>query len=192
MTVSCAVRIGLLFLCSLAVAGATTIDFEAQGASAPSGFTGTLNSPLVIGLATFTGGQLLRNEAGSSDTSAVYATVSVPKYADPLSITFSQPVSNVSLLITNEIPDTYTVADNLGTSSTVSLNANTGRIFSLVDSGVTQITISSAVTAQWDFAIDNVTFTAPMSSAPEPGTAILLGAALSAFALLRRFTWRAR
>lgn len=44
----------------LAIAAGTAkadlIDFETQGASAPNHFTGTLNSPLVIGIATFTGG----------------------------------------------------------------------------------------------------------------------------------------
>ncbi|MBV9404016.1 MAG: hypothetical protein JO211_01630, partial [Acidobacteriaceae bacterium] len=152
-------RLGVVFGLCLAAARATTINFEAQGAAAPAAFDNKLNSPLVIGIATFTGGELLRNEAAAVDLTAVYATANGAPYADPLTITFSQAVSNVSLLLTNETPDTYTLADNLGHSNSTAVNANTGQTLSLVDSGVTQMTIASAIPFGWDFAIDNVSFT---------------------------------
>ncbi len=169
MTRSLMVRLAIAVLSTVAATNATTIDFEAQGASAPSAFNGTLNSPLVIGIATFTGGKLLKNEAASVDATAVYATVGgVAGYTDPLVITFSQAVNNVSLMVTNETPDTYTLADNLGNSFGLTASANSNQTLSLTDSGVTQITIATTATVGWDFAIDNVSFTS--SAVPEPST----------------------
>ena len=167
---------------------ATTIDFEAQGANAPATFSNVLNSPLAIGIATFRGGQLLKNEANSTDLSAVYATAGMPPYLDPLTITFSQPVAGFSLTVTNNAPDTYIVADNLGGSQSFGLNANTSQIFSLMDTGITGVTIVSATTTFWDFAIDNVTFSTASAVVPEP--AIFLPAAgvlLGGVLLLRRY-----
>jgi len=163
-------RLAFLSLSAIALARATTIDFESQGASAPPGFNSSLNSPLVIGLATFTGGKLLKNEVASTGTSAdltaVYATTGfLAGYTDPLVITFSQPVSNVSLIVTNETPDTYTLADNRGGSSAMLVGYNVDESFSLSDANVTQVSISTAATVGWDFAIDNVSFT---TVSPEP------------------------
>ncbi len=178
------------YICLGVAASATTIDFEAQGASAPNQFSGHLNSPLTIGIATFTGGQLLRNEMGGVDTSAVYATVSpnffVGAYTDPLTIAFSQSVSNFSVLITNEFPDTYTITDNNGTMSSATVNFyETNQMLSLTDSGINQITIASSVPmTDWDFAIDNVNFTP--TAVPEPAMFIPIAAALLSMLLLRR------
>jgi hypothetical protein len=157
---------------------ATTIDFEAQGASTPPAFTGALNSPLTVGIATFHGGQLLNNEANSIDASAVYATGGAAPYLNPLTIAFSQPVSAFSLLVTNNVPDTYTAADNLGGSQSLALNANVAQIFSLTDTRITGVSISSAATVFWDFAIDNVTFSPVSAAVPEPATFTPIGAVL--------------
>lgn len=165
---------------------ATTIDFEAQGGSAPPLFSNILNSPLTIGIAAFRGGQLLKNEANSVDLSAVYATAGATPYLDPLTITFSQPVAGFSLTVTNNSPDTYIVADNLGGSQSFALNANTSQIFSLADTGITGVTISSATTAFWDFAIDDVTFAAPTGGVPEPAMFMSVGSVLLGWFLLRR------
>jgi hypothetical protein len=173
------------FIASLPV-HATTIDFEAQGGSAPPSFNNTLNSPLSIGIASFRGGQLLKNEAGGVDVSAVYATAGGAPYLDPLTITFSQPVAGFSLTVTNNTPDTYTVAGDLGESQSFGLNANASRIFNLVDAGITGVTISSATTTFWDFAIDTVTFSESSSVAPEPATFVPIGSVLLAGLLLRR------
>ena len=163
---------------------AITIDFEAQGASAPSAFTGTLNSPLTIGIATFRGGQLLKNEAGGADLSVVYATSGGTPYLDPLTVTFSQPVSGFSLVVTNNVPDTYTVADNLGGSQSLALNANVAQIFNLGGAAITSVSISSATNVFWDFAIDNVIYSPVSAAVPEPTTLASLGGVLLSGVLL--------
>jgi hypothetical protein len=164
-------------------AKADLINFEAQGASAPSGFNTTLNSPLVIGIATFTGGKLLNNEAGAVDETAVYATTDVfgGAYTDPLTITFSQAVGSFSIDVTNGFADSYTVADNQGSSQIVAVAANATQTFSLTDAGITSVTISSATNFLWDFAIDNVQFTPASSGVPEPSSLLLLMSVCAAF-----------
>jgi hypothetical protein len=176
----------------LAVAAGTAkadiINFEAQGAGAPSAFNGTLNSPLKIGIATFNGGQLLNNEAGSVDETAVYASTNTNPvggaYTDPLTIAFSQAVSSFSIDVTNEFADSYTVADNRGGSQTKALALNTTQSFSLADSGITSVTIGSATKSFWDFAIDNVQFTPAVAPVPEPSGLLLLASVCGAFATL--------
>jgi hypothetical protein len=182
--------IAFSILASVSLASATTIDFEAQGASAPSTFTGHLDSPLTIGIATFLGGQLLRNESAAADSTVVYATTNqvAGPYTDPLTIAFSQPVSAFSIVVTNGLPDTYTIADNVGGSSSAFVNANTNHTFSLSDSGIASITISSLATVQWDFAIDNVTFTAA-TAVPEPATTVPIAGLLLSGAVIY---WRRR
>jgi hypothetical protein len=169
---------------------ATVIDFEVQGGSAPSAFSNILNSPLTIGIATFRGGQLLKNETNSAYVSAVYATAGGAPYLDPLTITFSQPVGGFSLTMTNNAPDTYIVADNLGGSQSFALNANASQIFSLAETGITGVTVSSATTTFWDFAIDNVTFFGPSGVTPEPAMCVPVGGVLLGVMLLLRRRYR--
>lgn len=181
-------RLSVVVLPTVVAATATTIDFEAQGTSAPSAFNGVLNSPLTIGIATFTGGQLLKNETfgtPSADTTVVYATNGfLTGYTDPLVIVFSQPVSNVGMIVTNETPDTYTLADNLGHSTSLPIGNNVNQMLSLTDTGVTRVTIATNATVGWDFAIDNVTFT---PSVPEPAALAYLGVLLlGAFGFAKR------
>src|SRR5581483_2046640 len=180
-------KLAVTVLSTAAAMTATTIDFEAQGATAPAAFNATLNSPLVIGIATFTGGKLLKNEAGGVDATAVYATTGfITGYTDPLVIAFSQPVSNVSLVVTNETPDTYTLMDNLGGSVALAAGNNVNQVLSLSDIGATQISIGTASPVGWDFAIDTVSFTPAPTSAPEPLTAFPVAAFLGVFLLRRR------
>ncbi|HZS56005.1 MAG TPA: hypothetical protein VFA65_16500 [Bryobacteraceae bacterium] len=180
-------RLAVTVVSSVTAITATTIDFEAQGATAPSAFNSTLNSPLVIGIATFTGGKLLKGEVGGADATAVYATTGfIAGYTDPLIITFSQPVSNVSLVVTNETPDTYTLMDNLGGSAPLAIGNNINQTLSLNDIGVTQVSISTAAPVNWDFAIDNVSFTTAVTSAPEPLTVLPIAGFLGVFLLRRR------
>ena len=168
--------IAAICFCALPVLRADVIDFEAQAAGAPSGFNGVLNSPLVINGVTFTGGQLLNHESGASpDQTGVYATISpsitgFPGYTNPLPITFSTPVSGFSVLITNVLADTFTVLDNLGGSQTFAIGGGGQQVFTLADSGITSVLISSTNRDRWDFAIDNVTFT----KTPEPASVLLL------------------
>ena len=181
----------LLMTALLSVAGtakaAVLIDFEAQGTSAPSTFNGTLNSPLMIGIATFAGGQLLNHEVSAADQTAVYATTNVfSGYADPLTINFSTAVSGFSIDITNEFADSYTVADNFLHSQTAALAANTTDLVTLTDSGITSVTIASATSSLWDFAIDNVQFTPQAAAVPEPSSLLFLAPACAAIATLAR------
>ena len=67
-------------------------------------------------------------------------------------------VAGFSLTVTNDPPDNYVVADNLGRSQSFGLNANASQIFSLTDTGITRVATSSATTTLRDFAIDNVAF----------------------------------
>ena len=96
-------------------------------------------------------------------------------YSNPLTISFSSAVSGFSIQIANVISDNFTVADNLGGSSTKSVDNTIPVTFSLADTGIRSVTISSAATDHvWDFAIDNVTFTAS-NAVPEPSSFALLG-----------------
>jgi hypothetical protein len=185
------VCITALVLGSVAAANADLIDFEAQGAAAPSAFNGTLNSPLVIGIATFTGGQLLNHEAGGVDQTAIYGTTSfsIPSgaYTDPVVINFSQSIKGFSIDVTNDSIDTYTVTDNLGGSQSFTLPTNNiTHTFSLSDSGITSVRVSSAGKAFWDFAIDNVQFTPATSTVPEPSAVLLLASALGVIVTFAR------
>jgi hypothetical protein len=159
---------------------AVLIDFEAQGAGAPSIFTNTLNSPLTIDGATFTGGQLLNNETTSGpDNTAVYATIGgtgayTALYTNPLTITFNQPVSDFSVTVTNGYPEDYIVRESTGTWDDKGLPLYGQQTYYFSDSGVTSVTIETYA-VPWNFAIDNVTFT-PI---PEPCTLLLLGPGLA-------------
>ena len=169
-------------------ARADTINFDAQAVGAPNGFNGSVNSPLVIGDATFTGGQLLINETSSVDETGVYATTDIVAgaYTDPITITFSQAVSAFSIEVTNNEPDTFTVADNLGGSETLALPLLAQQTFDLSGTGITSVTVSAADTSFFDYAIDNVSFT-PVAT-PEPGTLslTLIGVGLSGLMMVIR------
>src|SRR3954453_3548372 len=93
----------LLALAGAIPAGATTIDFTTQAANRGGNFTGIPDSPLTIGIATFTGGELrsgLINLTG--DQTGVYASEGLfGSDTNPLVITFAMPVSNFSILIAN-------------------------------------------------------------------------------------------
>jgi hypothetical protein len=76
--------------------------------------------------------------------------------------------------VTNLIPDTFKVMDNLGGSSSAFIASGAQQVLSLPDAGITSVTITSTtLTTGWDFAIDNVTFTPAV--APEPSTLMLGG-----------------
>jgi hypothetical protein len=173
---------------SLPARAATIIDFEAQAtaANAPNHFTGIQDSPLVITGVTFTGGQLLKGETGEPDTTGVYATANfLTGYSDPLLISFSTPVSGFSILVTDVLPDTYTVSDDRGGSSSLAIGSGQ-QVFSLSDSGITTVDISSASTAIWDFAIDNVTYTPLAATVPEPASILLVVPFLGGMVFLSR------
>jgi hypothetical protein len=166
-------------------ASADVIDFEAQAANAGGFLTGIPDSPLTIGIATFTGGELRQAEEGlPADQTGVYATQGLfGGDSNPLTITFSAPVDGFSILVANGDAQnqSYTVADDIGGAVTKQL-ALSGALsgstatFALPGNDIASVTISSSNSNFWNFAIDNVTFTA--AAVPEPATLGLCGAAL--------------
>jgi hypothetical protein len=186
----------LLTFAVVAPARATTIDFEAQAPNRGGNLTGIPDSPLTIGIATFTGGELLNSEIGlNADQTGVYASEGLfgSGETNPLTITFAVPVQNFSLLVLNgDDVRSYTVADNLGDSiikSLVSAGGLGAATFSLPGNGLRTVTITSANTDAWDFAVDNVSFAA--ATAPEPESLALFGAGLLLVAAIRRKQVRA-
>ena len=179
-------------LLSMAHARAATIDFESQAAGRGGALTGVPDSPLVIGIATFTGGELRHAEIGlPADQTGVYATEGFGSDGNPLTITFSMPVTSLSLLVLNgeAANQTYTLSDNLGDSVHAQLALpgslqNSAATLSLSGRAITAVSVQSANTDFWNFAIDNVAFT----PVPEPSTCLLLvgGAGFLACASRRR------
>jgi hypothetical protein len=181
----------LLALAAAPPAMTEVIDFESQTLMRGGNPTGISDSPLTIGSATFTGGELLNGEVGlNADQTGVYASEGLFGSGDtnPLVITFSSPVSGFSIYVVNDdAAQSYTVSDNLGDSVTTPL-ASVGDlgagVFSLPGSSISTVDITSSDGDDWNFAIDNVSFTAA-TSVPEPGPLFLLaiGAALVAVLL---------
>lgn len=164
--------------------GAAVIDFEAQAANTGGNLTGIPDSPLTIGIATFTGGELRDGEIGlNADQTGVYASEGLfgSGETNPLVITFASPVTDFSVLVVNaDVAESYTVSDNLGHSVTMSLAASGGlsaATFSLPGQGLTTADIASDNIDAWNFAIDNVTF-ATATPTPEPESLLLLWAGL--------------
>jgi hypothetical protein len=104
-------------------------------------------------------------------------------------ISFAAPVEGFSVLVLNgDDVRSYTVSDNIGDSATNSLASAGGlgaATFSLPGSGLTTVTITSANADGWDFAIDNVTFSAATTSTPEPESMLLAGAGLLLLSAIR-------
>jgi hypothetical protein len=171
---------------------ATTIDFENQAAQRGGSLKGIPDSPLVIGIATFTGGELLNAEVGlNADATAVYASQGLfgSGETNPVVITFAAPVSNFSVFAANgDDIRNYTVSDDVGDSVTMSL-ASAGSLgagaFSLAGHDITTVKITSANAGGWDFAIDNVVFT-EAAPVPEPRSLLLVCAGLMLVASVRR------
>jgi hypothetical protein len=165
---------GLLLTLALAPASASVIDFEAQAANRGGNLTGIPDSPLTIGIATFTGGELRSGLINlPADETGVYVSEGLfgSGETNPLVITFLTPVSDFSVLVANGDAQnqTYTVSDELGDSASVTLALsgslnNAAKTVALSGSDITTVSITSANVSFWNFAIDNVTF----SAVPEP------------------------
>jgi hypothetical protein len=186
--------ISVLWLGTETRASADVIDFETQAANAGGFLTGIPDSPLAIGIATFTGGELRQAEVGlPADQTGVYGTEGLfGGDSNPLTITFSAPVDGFSILVENGDAQnqSYTVADDIGGAVTKQLAlsgalSGSAATFALPGNDITSVTISSSNSNFWNFAIDNVTFTA--AAVPEPATLAPVGAALLIFlACIRR------
>jgi len=173
-----------MLLLAVAPASASVVDFEAQAANHGGSLTGIPDSPLTFGIATFTGGELRGGLINfPADETGVYASEGLfgSGETNPLVIAFATPVHNFSVLVANgdSQNQTYTLSDNLGDSTTFALAlsgslSNSARTVSLPGDGITSVLITSANTDFWNFAIDDVTFTA----VPEPASGLLLAMGL--------------
>lgn len=184
-------RLLLLTLVAALPLAATTIDFEAEAVHRGGDLTGTPDSPFTVGIATFTGGELLRGEVGlNADATGVYASEGLfgSGETNPLTITFAVPVQNLSVLVLNgDDARNYTVWGNTGESVTESLasaGALGAAVFTLPGSDLTAVAITSANADAWDFAIDNVSFT-QATPTPEPASLVLSAVALALLGALR-------
>jgi hypothetical protein len=186
---------GTVLIGSVVGANAFIVDFEDQ--TGPSTF-GAPNETLTYTFpgvtATFTGGTILTNTTNlPADETSVYGTVSDTPNSNPLTITFSEPVHNffLDILNGNTIPETYTIADDVGNTASFVIppNLNSGlQFFSLAATG-TVVTITSAATnGFWDFFVDNVGFDQATPGVPESSTwaMMLLGFAGLGLAGYRR------
>jgi len=186
----------MLLLLAAAPAFASVVDFQAQAANHGGNLTGILDSPLTIGIATFTGGELRDGLINfPADETGVYASEGLfgSGETNPLVIAFATPVQGFSLLVANgdSQNQSYTVSDNLGDSVTFPLTlsgslSNPARTVSLPGNGITSVLITSANTDSWNFAIDDVSFTAA-AAAPEPASGLLLAMGLVG---LLGYNWR--
>ena len=187
---------GLLLTLALAPASATIIDFEAQAANRGGNLTGIPDSPLTIGIATFTGGELRFGLINlPADETGVYVSEGLfgSGETNPLVITFATPVSDFSVLVANGDAQnqTYTVSDELGDSASVTLALsgslnNAAKTVALSGSDITTVSITSANVSFWNFAIDNVTF----SAVPEPMSVSLVLVGLGVTSCCSRFMHR--
>jgi len=182
-------RILILLLAGAASLAAGTIDFEAEAANAGGFLTGIPDSPLAIGVAMFTGGELRRGEIGLiADQSGLYATQGVFGFGEtnPLTILFAVPVSGFSVNVLNgENTATYTITDDVGDSISASLppaGSGGAKIFSLPGVGIRRVDISSSNSDGWNFAIDDMISVA----APEPGPQLLLALGLLLLGLVAK------
>jgi large repetitive protein len=169
----------------------------------------TLSIATSIGNVVISGGALFNNIANlPSDETTVYGTAGNASgigvttgsgFTNPLTITFPVPVTSFSIDILNGNTTSveYQLSDNAGNVADFQIAPN----FSggLQSSGFattgTEVTIS-ALTGQstpsgmtWDFLIDNIDFTTQstfQSTAPEPVSALLIGAGLLTLGLARR------
>jgi pimeloyl-ACP methyl ester carboxylesterase len=179
----------VLLLCSVAVlllprladAQSTTIDFEQF--AGPNVFVAA-DPPVMAGSATITGGEILRGTTFlPADMTTVYGTASFCSGCLPtITINFNQPVSNCSVFVLNgeAFSVTYTVQDDNGDlqTQTFDTNANGGAgTIVLPSSNILQVTVTSDSSSDWDFFIDNISFT-PALSTVDPVPALLNGNAL--------------
>jgi hypothetical protein len=179
-----------MVMLAAAPASADVVDFEAQAANLGSNLTGIPDSPLTIGIATFTGGELRDGLINfPSDETGVYASEGLfgSGETNPLVISFAIPVRDFSVLVANGESQNqiYTVSDNLGDSTTLSLpfsGSNSASNVSLPGDSITSVSITSANADSWYFAIDNVTFTA----VPEPASGLLVVGGLALILKRRR------
>ncbi len=182
------------FAFSAAQMRADIIDFETfSGPSTFGGAAQTLNVPTSIGNVVITGGVILTNTTNlPADETSVYGTAYFGGTGNVNTITLNFP-SNINNFFVNvyngeTYSDSFTVADNLGHSNTVTLASNTSGGTSLISFPAAGNTVTiTTPDPSWDFFIDNVGFNQPTpGTAPEPASIGMFGLAGAGLVLLSR------
>jgi hypothetical protein len=150
-------------------------------------YTGPSTAPITaqnvqVDVASFTGGGFCTACTNTPhDQTTIYITTSTDPNlglacngcASTITITFSQPVSNLSLLLINGEPYdvNYQVQDNQGHTVQAYVGYNTGSsgamTVSLPYPNIQKVVVSKVIGGLvngWDFAIDNVTYTRPCTA----------------------------
>ena len=179
-------------LAGAAHAQASIVTFDnLTGPSTFGAASQTLNYSFPGVTATFSGGTVLTNTVNlPADQTSVYGSIQGIN-SNPLTISFSSPVSNFFLDILNgeTTAESYTIADNAGHTATFVIppNLSNGLQFYSLPATGTEVTITSAAkTGFWDFFIDNVGFNQPTPTVPEPATLALLATGMLGLGLVRR------
>ncbi|MGC1306089.1 MAG: PEP-CTERM sorting domain-containing protein [Phormidesmis sp.] len=170
---------------------AAVINFDDQGLFGPRSFIAagdakTLNISTEAGNAQFRGGVILTNATNSpANQSSAYGTANNAVNAgvadnftrqNPLIIEFDNPIKNFFLDVFNGLPISnlnYTVADDIGNSSTFSLGSNLRSGFQKIgfQAAGKRITVTADTSAAevfpfdkgiYDFLIDNISFNAEL------------------------------
>jgi PEP-CTERM motif len=159
-------------------AQATIINFDDQGLTGPSTPSGVAPVSVTAGGDTvnFSNGQILTNETflPADETSVYYNSYFTPgSTGAAMTVTFSAPVVNFFLNLYNgEVyTDSFTVSDNAGHSTTVSIPSNGNGGLSLISFPATGNIITITTTdANYDYSIDDIGFNQPTPGVPEPAT----------------------
>lgn len=189
-------------IASTAVADASVLNFDDQGLSGPSVFASAPATNLNLNVdgvsVALTGGAILTNTTNlPADQTSLYGTADFQSGGlNPITLTFGSDISNFFLDVYNgETYDvSYTVADNMGHSSTFSLapnlNGGTSQIGFAATGNVITITALPSDTTSWDFFVDNIHFNEALppdlAPVPLPASFPLLLAGLGGLGLIRR------
>lgn len=193
----------LVALAAPAAAGAVTVDFEAQSGPTTPAYVapGAKPQTLAISGATFTGGEVVVGtedflDPDNGDLTAAYTTAPYSGFGNPLSISLAAAASSISFEVVNNIAGTYQVSVNGGAAQNYTLGDYANQTITLTGAAISRVTIGYQTSTNpnpfapaFDFAIDNVAFTAAATAAvPEAATwaTMILGLMVTGAALRRR------